>query len=196
MGKTLTVPSTEEGRDMTGDNSACNATIAVDLVEHSGNAKVAALFANMRGGLGPANIHRVLANTPEIFPAFIAYAHALRSQSAIEPTERELMILRVLERGGGHYELHHHRSMARQEGLADAAIEAVADWETSNVFSDRQRLLLRFADGFYDNEGLEAQTAQGMRALFENQALVEIALTLALYIGLTRLTNALRVPID
>ncbi|MFD0847096.1 carboxymuconolactone decarboxylase family protein [Sphingosinicella xenopeptidilytica] len=181
---------------MIGDESAPDTTINVNLVDRSDNAEVAALFANMRGGLGPANIHRVLANTPDIFPAFIAYAHALRARCAIEPTERELMILRVLERGGGHYELHHHRGMARQEGLANAAIEAVANWETASVFSDRQRLLLRFADRFYDNEGLDAQTAQDMRALFDDRTLVEIALTLALYIGLTRLTNTLHVPID
>ncbi len=180
---------------MAGNNPAQN-TIDISLVDHSDSAEVQALFANMRGGLGPANIHRALANSPDIFPAFIAYAHALRTKCAIDPAERELMILRVLERGDGHYELHHHRGMARQEGLTDAAIAAVVDWETANIFSDRQRLLLRFADRFYDNGGLDAQTAQDIRALFDDRTLVALALTLALYIGLTRLTNTLHVPID
>ncbi len=171
----------------------------VELVSKASDPLLQALYQRLdRNGKGPANIHRTLANSPHIFSRFIDYAHGLRSDADIAPADRELIILRVLERARGEYELSHHRIMAREVGLSDAMIRAVAlpDYKGEGVFDDHQVLLLRFADDYVDGRGLTPEITDQLRHTFTDRQLIDIGLTMALYFGLAHLSSVIDIPLD
>lgn len=178
--------------------------LGIDLVQQSTNALVLETFNRVTAGARktPANIHRTLANSPNVFSSFISFAHALRFQTELDPAERELAILRVLEWKRGDYELHHHRRMALQAGVSEQAIEAVKeaivieDTVPDGVFGERQVALLRYADQLTAGNGIDADVEAGLRKHYDNRQIVELSLTMAFYLGIAHFTNALEVPQD
>ncbi len=159
---------------------------------------VAATFAKIaRGVVGVVNIHRTLARSPDVFAGFIGLAHALRNSTEIPPAERELAILRVLEKHQGAYEIAHHRRLGRTLGLSDAELEGTAAKAIDpELYDERQLAALQFADAFSERQGVAPELRATLVRLFGERQIIELTLTLALYLGLAHLTHALDVPLD
>jgi alkylhydroperoxidase family enzyme len=171
--------------------------VTVDLVGETDDPILLPLFERLsNGAVGLVNIHRTLANSPDVFHAFIGLAHALRFKTGLDPAERELAILRALARHKGDYEIVHHRKMGLAAGLSEMAVAAACLDAGEDDLSPRQMLLLRFADRFAEGNGVDAETAASLRDALGNRGVIELSLTLALYVGLAHLTGALDVPLD
>lgn len=172
--------------------------VAIDLVRESEHPEAQATFEKLAAGsVGVVNIHRAIANSPTVFARFIGFAHALRFETALDPAERELAILRVLERCDGRYEIVHHRRMGRAAGLSEAELDHVGDpGEPHAIYNDRQRAILDFADRFAAGAGIDPRAAEALSAHLDSRGRVELALTLAFYLGLAHFTNSIDVPID
>lgn len=173
--------------------------ITVDLVEHSDHPDVTMTFERLSAKpIGIVNIHRTLANSPAVFNRFIGLAHALRFETQIDPGERELAILVVLERHEGDYELDKHRAIARAAGVDDAKIAHVRSPDAKpGLFSDRERAILAFAEHFAaDPADRPADVDDAIEHHLDNRQRIELGLTLALYLGLAHFTALLGVPED
>ena len=79
-------------------------------------------------------------------PAINLNALQVWRASGLEPRARELVILRAAFDKKSTYEWHQHVRIARGEGLTDADINAVTDWEGSDRFSADERALLAYVD--------------------------------------------------
>jgi 4-carboxymuconolactone decarboxylase len=171
--------------------------IPVGLVEGSENPVVTALFDRLAAGtVGLVNVHRVLANAPEPFAAFINFAHALRFKTSLDPAEREIAILRALHRHCGAYEIAHHRRLGTAAGLTDRELDLACSSADPASLGARRATLAAFADAFASGDGIAPDLAAATKSVLDDQALVELSLTLALYVGLAHLTSALDVPMD
>lgn len=172
--------------------------VAIDLVRECEHPEARATFEKLAAGsVGVVNIHRTIANSPTVFARFIDFAHALRFKTELDPAERELAILRVLERCDGHYEIVHHRRMGLAAGLSEAEVDHVSDpGEPNAIYSDRQRAILDFADRFAAGTGVDPTAAEALSAHLDSRQRVELGLTLALYLGLAHFTNSIDVPAD
>lgn len=173
--------------------------ISVDLVQQSDHPDVADTFARLSTKpIGIVNIHRTLANSPAVFNRFIGLAHALRFETELDPGERELAILCVLERHQGDYELDKHRAIARAAGMSEAKIAHIrAPDAEAGLFSDRERAILIFAEQFAaDPADRPAEIDNAIEAHLDNRQRIELGLTLALYLGLAHFTAMLEVPED
>ncbi len=159
---------------------------------------VAETFARIaKGSVGVVNIHRTLARSPDVFAGFIGLAHALRNTTEIPPPERELAILRVLEHRQGAYEIGHHRRLGRALGLTEAQLEGTAaETIDPSLYDERQLAVLRFADAFDAGKGIAPELAESLDRLLGERQIVELTLTLSLYLGLAHLTHAIDVPLD
>ena len=168
----------------------------VELVRDSSDPDVLATFERVKGKVGVVNIHRTIANSPAVFTHFIAFAYALRHQTVLDPRERELAILCVLQRHEGDYELAAHRQIALGLGLSAAQVENVCRAsEHQDLYTTRQHAVLRFAERFAASPASrDALAADRIEDFLNNRERVELALTLALYLGLSRFTGLLDVP--
>jgi alkylhydroperoxidase family enzyme len=92
------------------------------------------------------NVMRAMANCEAAFRNFLRLGNSLLQHSKLEPRWRELAIMRVAWRSQSEYEWGQHVSIARAAGLSDHEIEAVKDWQSSDVLDDQAKAILQFTD--------------------------------------------------
>lgn len=148
-----------------------------------------------RGG-GPLNIHLAIGRAPDLLSAFLTFAFALRSSSVSPRVDRELIILRTSQLAGGDYEFAHHRGMAIAFGLTAAQVDRLSDWRASDLFDDRQRAILAYADAMFNPDGVDDCVFDTLARFFPPREIVELTLTASFYSGLSQFTRALNIDID
>jgi alkylhydroperoxidase family enzyme len=142
----------------------------------------------------PINLYRTLGNHPELLRAWIDFAWTLR-EGATPRAVRELMILRGAQLMKAEYEWHHHRRMARVAGVPDEKVDQLASWRSSDLFDERERAALAFAEEI--NAGMVSDgTAVALARHFGPAEMVELTLTAAFYAMVPRVLDALRVPVE
>jgi alkylhydroperoxidase family enzyme len=80
-------------------------------------------------------------------------------------------------------------------GVADEKIEAVLDYAKSELFSEAERLALEFADAMtITGEDVSEELFARLREFYDEDALVELAATIAWENASSKFNRALRVP--
>lgn len=148
-----------------------------------------------RGG-EPLNMHRTVANAPKIFKAYVDMAITLRTAAITPRADRELIILRTAQLGGGDYEYAQHRPMAISCGITTEQLDAMKQWKGSKLFSDKQRALLAYADGMASPQGVDDATYAALAGFYNPQEIVELTVTSAFYGAVSQITRSLAVQLE
>ena len=170
----------------------------VPLVQNdSSDPEVQAAFKELRArGTEPLNLHRVYNNAPKLARASLAMAQALRDGAVVSRADRELIILRATQLARGDYQFGQHRRLAMSCGISAAQIESLPQWRHSNLFSDRQRAVLAYADAMASAEGVDDATFDAMKAFFNTQEIVELTMNAAYYSASSQVSRTLRITAD
>jgi alkylhydroperoxidase family enzyme len=144
--------------------------------------------AEFLGKLKPhMNIMRMLANSEAGLKGFTRMGNALLNRSELDPTLRELAILRVGRLSRAAYEVFQHERIAREAGVEEAKIAALREATIdSPAFSDNDRAVLRFTDDVVRNVKASDKTLKAVRAFLTPGALVELTLTIGYYMMVCR----------
>jgi len=143
-----------------------------------------------------ANIFRALANAPVMLDAFLSYANALRKGSELSPKLRELAILTVGHVTGSEYEIAHHQSHGGKAGIAAEQLAAVPEFETSNLFDDVERAVMRLAKESTVNVVVSDSCWAAAAAHLGDKQMVELALTIAWYNSGVRIMGMLDIDLE
>ena len=143
----------------------------------------------------PINLYRALANNPEMLRAYLKLSRGLRFDAETPRALRELLIVRAAQVAESSYEWHHHVRMAREAGVGEEQLDAVADWRTVSVFSPRERAALALAEDLVHGSVGDA-TAAELERQFSDAERVELILTGAFYAMVARLLDAMGVPLE
>lgn len=85
--------------------------------------------------------------------------------------------------------------MSSQLGVADAKIDALADYANSDLYSHAERVALEFADAMtITGRDVSDELFERLRRLFDEDALVELTATIAWENASSKFNRALRVP--
>jgi alkylhydroperoxidase family enzyme len=143
-----------------------------------------------------ANIFRALMNAPALLDAFLSYANALRDDSELSPRLRELAILTVGYATGSQYEIAHHQSHALKAGVTPGQLAAIDDFETSDLFDDVERAVMRLAkESTVDVDVTEDRWADAAARLDDKQ-MVELTLAIAWYNSGVRIMGLLGIDLE
>jgi AhpD family alkylhydroperoxidase len=143
-----------------------------------------------------ANIFRALANAPVLLDAFLSYANALRNGSELSPKLRELAILTVGHVTGSEYEIAHHQSHGRKAGISPEQLAAVPEFETSNLFDDVDRAVMRLAKESTENVAVSRSCWEAVAAHLGDKQMVELALAIAWYNSGVRIMGMLDIGLE
>ena len=143
----------------------------------------------------PLNLYRALANQTDLVRAWSQFSSALRWRCSTPRALRELLVLRVAQLTEAEYEWHHHLAMGRAAGLTDDQVSELADWRTSELFDERERAALAYAEGVTAGSVPDAVAADLARH-FDAAGIVELTLTVAFYNMVSRVLAALGVGIE
>jgi 4-carboxymuconolactone decarboxylase len=143
----------------------------------------------------PVNLYRALGNHPALTAAWTEFANAIRHDSRTPRALRELMILRTAQLARSEYEWAHHLRMARQAGVAEPKIAALANWRAATLFDGRERAALALTEAVMTCNVTDAVHAEAKRH-FSDAEYVELSLTAGFYAMVSRMLDAMRVELD
>ncbi|MCM5569731.1 carboxymuconolactone decarboxylase family protein [Burkholderiaceae bacterium FT117] len=159
---------------------------------------VAAMFDEVRArGVRPPNLYRVIGHAPEMLRAWLDFAWPLRLNAKTSRRIRELLILRGAQVSGANYEWVHHTKMALAAGVSQAQIDALADWEGSDLFDAEEKAVLRLAQEVTAGPAASAEAIDGLKKVgFDEAAIVELTLTASFYVCVARFLLSMDVELE
>jgi len=142
------------------------------------------------------NLDRMLLHSAPVARGWNGYMGAIRTGCALAGDLRELVILQVAVLNRAPYEFAQHVPVALADGLAQRKIDALVDWRTASVYSERERDVLAYAEAMTLNVQVDEAIFKAVRRHFSDRELVELTATVASYNMVSRFLEALGVQIE
>ncbi|WP_158862312.1 carboxymuconolactone decarboxylase family protein [Leifsonia sp. AG29] len=157
----------------------------------------------LRAALGPdadlatqLNVGKMFAGTGSFFPVLVQLVSAVFTTPDIDGRHRETIILRAAMRMDSAYEWQANEVMARNVGLTDDEIDAIAGDRDLDALDPELSLLCRAADEAYTGHTLNDATLGEMLDAFGATLTRRYAVVLGWFSMLSLFLNITRVPLE
>jgi alkylhydroperoxidase family enzyme len=145
----------------------------------------------------PGDYWTTLALVPDILKMLSDTLFALLQPGRkLEPRFRELAILRTAIAGDCRFEYSQHLKVARAVGIADAKLNALKSWTTSEHFDPAERAVMAAADELIGRNLVEDATFAALKRHFSDEQIVELFMVIATYRMHGLLVRALQLEFD
>jgi 4-carboxymuconolactone decarboxylase len=168
----------------------------VKLIDETDHPELAESIARIKGARGGRliNIYRLMLHSPALANAWFDLNQAVRYGTEIDGQCRELAVIRVAILNEVEYvQRAHGPAYALREGLTPEQVAAVANWQPSSLFTDKQRSLLAYADAMTRGLDVPDSVFAEVRKHFSERQTVELTMLVGAYNMLTRFLKALKV---
>ncbi|MEK9662562.1 MAG: hypothetical protein VW644_12655, partial [Alphaproteobacteria bacterium] len=135
----------------------------------------------------------LLLRTPELCDRFQALGKYLRFECSLDKQLIELVVLTVARHFRAQYEFWAHATFARQHGLPDAVIDAIAAGDAPDLPSPTHELLYAYTREILETNRCSQATYDRMLATFGELTFVEIAVLAGSYSAGAVLMNTFEV---
>lgn len=139
------------------------------------------------------HLYQMLLHSPPAAQGWLTYLTAIRQQCSLSGALRELVIMRVAVLNGASYEADQHAPIALKEGITQAQLDALDEWEHSDRFDAVQRAVLAFTDAMTRHVQVPDAVFEAVRAVMAPRELVELGATVAAYNMVSRFLEAFQV---
>ena len=170
----------------------------VDPLPRSELAEFEPLFQMVEGSMGfVPNSFLTMARWPELLSAFSAYAGTVMGSGVIEAELKQLIAFVVSQSAGCRYCQAHTSHVAEKRGATADKIQAAFEFETSDLFSARERSALRIAlhAGMVPNAA-DSEHFKAAGEHFDERELVEIVAVISLFGALNRWNDTLATSLE
>ncbi|MGH2832839.1 MAG: carboxymuconolactone decarboxylase family protein [Solirubrobacteraceae bacterium] len=145
--------------------------------------------------LPPLNIFRMVAAAPRAFGPFMALGGAVLS-GALDAKRREIVVLRVAHATGADYEWVQHEQLARNVGVSEREIEAIAGEEPVSRLDEEHNLLCLVADEISSQVRLSDEALEQILARYGSREATELILLVSYYNMVSRILESTRTEIE
>lgn len=139
------------------------------------------------------HLYQMLLHSPPLAEGWLGYLTKVRQQLSLDGALRELVIMRVAHLNHAPYEADQHAPIALKEGLTQAQLDALPQWESSDLFTPLQQAALRLADAMTRDVQVPPVVLDAVRAHLEDRRVVELVATIAAYNMVSRFLEALQI---
>ncbi|MDO5290873.1 MAG: carboxymuconolactone decarboxylase family protein [Pseudomonadota bacterium] len=139
------------------------------------------------------HLYQMLLHSPPIAAGWLNYLTAVRQLSRLPGDMREMVIMRIAILNGAPYEADQHAPIALKEGMTQAQLDALPEWQDSPLFDARQRAVLAYTDAMTRHIRVPDTVFDAVRAELDNRLLVELTATVAAYNMVSRFLEALQI---
>ena len=136
------------------------------------------------------------ARSPRVFLGVaLLYGAIDRKSSPLDPVLRSLVTVRVSQINGCRFCVDLNSATLLKRGVPIEKVDALADWPTSDLFDDRERAALDYAEAvtLTDRE-VDDALAQRLSRHFDEDAIVELTALVAFQNMSSKFNSALGVP--
>jgi 4-carboxymuconolactone decarboxylase len=135
-------------------------------------------------------------HAPTIMPGWLELGKGVLREATLNKQLRELAILRVGYLSGSSYEVHQHRKLAILVGLSDQKITAIEIGSHDPAFDEIERLVIQFTEEVVLKVKSGDATFALMTTHFDHQEIVELLVTIGLYMSAARIMENLEIEIE
>jgi alkylhydroperoxidase family enzyme len=144
----------------------------------------------------PLNIFTALANIPNLLDPLLTFTREMREGAVIEARLRELAIMTVALVTGASYEFDHHWNSALEAGVRREQLEQLADAETSAVFDEKERAIVRYAREATLALNVSEETWKPLRSHFSVRETMDVVMAVAWYNAVARVLLPLEIEVE
>lgn len=148
----------------------------------------------IRGGV--PNVVKALANSPGLAARVFPLANYFMTQSSLEPRLRELAVLILMKRLDSEYGFVRHIEIAQRAGLTREQIDAIGSYQNSSLFSDNDKLILRYAEDLTMKAKVDDDLFARVEKLIGKKNILELTAATAFWNMMARNLNALQVGLE
>jgi AhpD family alkylhydroperoxidase len=136
------------------------------------------------------------ARTPKVFVALATLYGALdRRGSPLEPALRSLLTVRISQINHCPFCVDLNSATLLKRGVAMEKVQALEDWQSSNLFDERERIALDYAEAMtLSDRGVDDGLMARLRQHFDDDAVVELTALIAFQNLSSKFNAALAVP--
>lgn len=142
-------------------------------------------------GRAPSDIHRAIANVPNLLRAYMSLSNELRFGTRLDPRLRELAIVTVGRVTHIEHEFTAHSKMALAVGVRQEQLDGLEAYESSTSFNAHERAVIRFALASTQDVRVSEEINDQLRQLFDDALIVELVMEVAFYNLVVRVLGAL-----
>jgi AhpD family alkylhydroperoxidase len=124
------------------------------------------------------NIYRLMAHHARSLPAFLAWYPLLR-EGPLDLRLRYLAYVRASQLNRCRYCVTHNGAAGRRAGVPKEQLEALAQYRTSPLFSELERLVIGYAEEMTVHVQVDPALVAALRERLGPEALVQLTLTVA-----------------
>ena len=168
----------------------------VSLTEEKDHPELAELIGKIRAGRrgNLINVYKLLLHSPSLAAIWLDFVSAARFKTELDGRLREIVIVRVAHLNRTTYVFKQHvPQLSAPEGLTDQECDSLADWQSAESFSARERAALAYADAMTRDVSVSDEVFEALRPHFNERQLVELSVLIGLYNMHTRVFTALRI---
>lgn len=168
----------------------------VSLIGETDHPELAGTIAKIKGARGGRliNVYRLMLHSPTLADAWFNFNQAVRYGTEIDGQCREIAVIRVAILNNVEYvKRAHGPSYALKEGLTREQVSAIADWQPSKLFNDKQRALLAYTDAMTQQIEVADDLFGEIRKHFSERQTVELTMLIGTYNMFTRVLQALKI---
>ena len=168
----------------------------VSLIGEIDHPELADTIAKIKGARGGRliNVYRLMLHSPTLADAWFNFNQAVRYGTEIDGQCREIAVIRVAILNNVEYvKRAHGPSYALKEGLTPEQVAAIADWQPSKLFNQKQRALLAYTDAMTRQIEVADDLFAEIRKHFSERQTVELTMLIGTYNMFTRVLQALKI---
>jgi|SRR5271166_3277099 len=138
----------------------------------------------------------ILAYAPNLMRRFGAFGNEILNKTQLDPKLRELAISMVGFLSRSNYEFTHHWNISLQVGVQREQLEKLGEWESSAVFKDNERAVLRYAVEATRNVRVADSTFNALRSFLDNRRILELVESVAFYNAVVRILEPMQIEVE
>ena len=138
----------------------------------------------------------VLAHAPNLMRRFGAFGNEILNKTQLDTNLRELAISMVGFLSASNYEFTYHWNLSLQVGIRREQLEKLGEWETSPVFNDHERAVLRYAVEATRNVRVSDATFDGLRSFLDHRRILELVESVAFYNAVVRILEPMQIEVE
>lgn len=139
------------------------------------------------------HLYQMLLQSPPVARGWLSHLTGIRHHNSLNGALREMVIMRIAHLNGAPYEADQHAPIALKEGMSQAQLDALPQWEGSDLFSEQERAVLAYTDSMTRQVQVPDAVFDALRPFFEPRQLVELTATVATYNMVSRFLEALQI---
>ncbi|MBI3330337.1 MAG: carboxymuconolactone decarboxylase family protein [Nitrospinae bacterium] len=142
------------------------------------------------------NVVKALSNSPKLARRIFPVGNYFMNESSLDPRLRELAVLILMKRLNCHYGFVRHIELAQRAGLTREQIDNIGSYETSPLFSDDDKLIIRYAEELTQKAQVDDALFRQVQERIGQQNILDLTAATAFWNMMARNLNALQVDLE